>query len=261
MTLYKYHGAGNDFILADNRNQTFPNNPDTIELLCHRRFGIGADGLILLENDSDTDFYMRYFNADGYEGTMCGNGGRCVVAFAQKLGIIKDTTVFNSVDGLHEASIRYNEPTSVVKLKMGNVSNVISANGYYELNTGSRHYVQLVDDLSKVDIVNEGRKIRHSAAFAPEGINVNFIELQNNSILIGTFERGVEDETLACGTGAIAAAIASYLHSNLQEPANYTLQAKGGKLMVCFDKPQNGVFTNIWLEGPAAYVFETEIAL
>lgn len=259
MEFCKYHGAGNDFILIDSRAGSFTSDSGYIAHLCHRRFGIGADGLMLLEMDADADFYMRYFNADGSEGTMCGNGGRCIAAFARRLGVVTDKVRFNSSDGMHLASIDYHDSTSVVKLKMCDVNGVQEEDGYYFINTGSPHYVRFIDRLADFDVVGEGKKIRHSPLFAPKGTNVNFVEKRGSELLIGTFERGVEDETLACGTGATAAAIAASIHFTDDSRASYQLKAKGGDLKVSFEKVLNGVYRNIWLEGPATFVFKGQL--
>lgn len=259
-TFCKYQGAGNDFILVDNRKNDFNTNPEYIQLLCHRRFGIGADGLMLLEEDKDADFYMRFYNSDGHEGTMCGNGGRCIVAFAHRLGVIKDSTTFNSPDGLHYATITGNGPTLTVNLKLNDVEDVNIGNGYYFLNTGSPHYVEFIEHFEGFDVVGEGKRIRHSQLFAPHGTNVNFAEIRGNQLLIGTFERGVEDETLACGTGSTATAIAASIHTNSnQKKHEYKIKAKGGNLKVSFEKAGVGKYHYIWLEGPATFVFEGRI--
>lgn len=254
----KYQGAGNDFILIDNRKKEFDTNPEYVKRLCDRRFGIGADGLMLLEEDKDSDFYMRFYNSDGYEGTMCGNGGRCIVAFAHRLGIAKDSTTFNAPDGLHTAKIADKGSYLLVNLKLNDVDDVNVGNGYYFLNTGSPHYVQFIEHMESFDVVGEGRRIRHSQLFAPEGTNVNFAEVKGDQILIGTFERGVEDETLACGTGATATAIAASIHTDSGKN-KYHIKAKGGDLKISFEKKADGKYRNIWLEGPATFVFEGDI--
>lgn len=260
MTIFcKYHGAGNDFILIDNRNSSFnPNDHELISRICHRRFGIGADGLMLLENDDHSDFYMRFYNSDGYEGTMCGNGGRCIVAFAHRLGIIKDSTTFNSPDGLHYAEVSGNGSTLTVNLKLNDVDSVTIGDGYYFMNTGSPHYVQLLENLKDFDVVGEGRRIRYSPLLAPDGANINFGEIKDDHILIATYERGVEDETYACGTGSTATAIAVSIHTGSNKNS-YDIKAKGGNLKVSFEKIAEGKYRNIWLEGPAAFVFEGKI--
>ena len=257
---FKYQGAGNDFVLIDNRQKVFKehSNQALIHLLCDRRFGIGADGLILLEAHPEYDFEMIYFNADGTEGSMCGNGGRCVVAFARFLGIVSEKCHFLAVDGPHEAII--NKAGNWVELKMINVDTVNIQPDHYVLDTGSPHFIRFVADLEKLDVYREGKKIRYSAPYHEQGINVNFIEKQENNLLIGTYERGVEDETLACGTGVTAAAISFAIAEPEKAKkqlakGGITVQAKGGHLQVRFD--QTGTrFENIWLCGPAEKVYE-----
>ncbi len=258
-TFCKYHGAGNDFILVDNRNNTFDiQNHEYISRLCHRRFGIGADGLMLLENDKNADFNMLFYNSDGYEGTMCGNGGRCIVAFAHRLGIAKATTTFNSPDGLHYAEVSGNGSVLTVNLKLNDVDNITIGNDYYFMNTGSPHYVQLLESLKDFDVVGEGRRIRHSALLAPSGANINFGVIKDDHIQVATYERGVEDETYACGTGSVATAIAVSIHTGSNKNS-YDIKTKGGNLKVSFEKVAEGKYRNIWLEGPAAFVFEGTI--
>ncbi len=256
---YKYHGAGNDFILIDNRKNIInPRDNEYINHICHRRFGIGADGVILLENDDHSDFYMRYFNADGYESVMCGNGGRCIVAFAHKLGIIKKSTSFNGWDGLHLATISGSGSTLTVNLKLRDLDDITIGDGYYFMDTGSPHYIKFVENLKDVDVVGEGRRIRHSALLAPDGANVNFCEITDDLLLVATFERGVEDETYACGLGSVATAIAAGIYMN-SDKNSFDVKTKGGDLKVRFEKIAEGKYRNIWLEGPAAFVFEGEI--
>lgn len=254
---YKYHGAGNDFVLLDNREDKYNHlTKKDVAILCHRRFGIGSDGMMMLENIDGYDFKMRYFNADGGEASMCGNGGRCIVAFAKLLGILqKNRTVFMAVDGYHEAFINeYN----IVKLRMTDIKSIKKGNGYYFLNTGSPHYVCYVEDIDNFDVFGEGEKIRYSSEFAPEGTNVNFIQKTKSVLKIRTYERGVEDETLACGTGATASALVHKIHEKIS--SNYVdLQALGGKLKVFFNQIDTDTFTNIWLEGPTAFIFKGTI--
>jgi diaminopimelate epimerase len=254
---YKYHGTGNDFIMVDNRADFFPKrNIKAIKSLCDRRFGIGADGLILLEEDSETDFRMVYYNSDGNQSSMCGNGGRCIVAFANRLGIINDVATFIATDGLHQASINKNE----VSLQMKNVSEVKIADDYVFLNTGSPHHVQFVDDLKNYPVNQNGAAIRYGDLYGKYGSNVNFIkQISNKEFSIRTYERGVEDETLSCGTGATAVAIAMHSIGKTIEK-NIKINVEGGKLSVHFEE-KNGVYKNIFLTGPATFVFsgETEI--
>lgn len=252
MKFYKYQGTGNDFVMIDNRDLSFNKDKNLIAQLCDRRFGIGGDGLILLENDEDTDFRMVYFNSDGGESTMCGNGGRCLVAFAHFLKIFDKKCTFNAIDGLHEAEIN----DGIVKLKMINVSEIQRDDDNFVLNTGSPHFVQYVSDIENFDVYFNGNKIRNSENYKKEGINVNFVEeISDNELFVRTYERGVEDETYSCGTGVTASAL-SYLQSkNIGEVKIKTL---GGNLKVYADKNENG-FSNIWLEGPAKQVFSGEI--
>jgi len=252
---HKYQGAGNDFVMVDNRSGVFPDAADValIARLCDRRFGIGADGLILLENAPGFDFRMVYFNADGRESSMCGNGGRCIVAFANYLGIIGGQCRFIAIDGPHEA--RLTAP-DWVELKMSDVAAVTqTANGDYVLNTGSPHYVQFVEHLDGLAVAEQGRNIRYSETFRAEGINVNFVESTGAGIAVATYERGVEDETLSCGTGVTAAAIAWYLKNSKAENTDVPIETKGGALRVRF-KPVGSRFEEVWLCGPAVQVFE-----
>lgn len=250
---YKYQGAGNDFVIIDDRNNNFPSNDvKLINDLCDRRFGIGADGLMLLQNENGFDFRMIYFNADGNESTMCGNGGRCIVHFAKHLGVIKNKTKFIAIDGEHLAEINGNE----VNLQMIDVDNVEEIGNDYWLDTGSPHYIQFVSDLDKLDVFNEGKSIRNSDRFVKEGTNVNFVEKTNeNNIAIRTYERGVEDETLACGTGVTAAAI---VYGMLNNSNHIKVKAQGGDLEVQFEQ-SNASFSNVWLKGPAQKVYKGSI--
>ncbi len=254
---YKYHGTGNDFILIDNRNKDINLTERHIKFLCDRHFGIGADGLMLLENDDSLDFKMRYFNSDGKEGTMCGNGGRCIVAFAKKLNIIENKTVFKAVDGAHEAEIRGADDVSLkmIDVDVENISNELEE---YFLNTGSPHHVKFINaDIDNIDVYNEGRKIRYSNKYAPEGTNVNFVQRIDTGIIkVRTYERGVENETLSCGTGVTASAIATFLY-NGNNHREFKVLTKGGTLFVSFDYDKK--FKNVYLSGPATYVFSGEI--
>jgi diaminopimelate epimerase len=249
----KYHGAGNDFILIDNRQHIFQPDINYIARLCERKFGIGANGLMLLEKSQQSDFAMRYFNADGHESTMCGNGGRCMVAFARKLGIIDDKTHFVASDGPHEAFILENK---LIALKMQDVSDVRIFPDHLFIDTGSPHYIRFVNNLSKVPVYDEGKKIRKDTSISKGGTNVNFVSLEKDGMIsIRTYERGVENETLACGTGAVASAIASYLIAN-SDKSSYTVNVMGGKLQVNFEAESKNHFSNVWLTGPAEFVFE-----
>ncbi len=248
----KYHGAGNDFIIIDNRKNQFSPETSLINKLCHRQFGIGADGLMLLELDPYSDFKMRYFNSDGKESTMCGNGGRCIVLFAKSLGIINTQTNFNGVDGLHNATI---VDKNTVNLKMKDVDNIEHDDDFYLLNSGSPHYVTFVKDVDKIDVGTEGRLIRQSVLAESGGVNVNFVQITSGGIKIRTYERGVEGETLACGTGAVASAIATN-HWLEEQKNDYQINARGGILNVSFIKSDDEKYTNIWLKGPAMHVFD-----
>lgn len=252
----KFQGAGNDFIIIDNRNLLYDFTTQIVERLCHRKFGIGADGLILLENCPDYDFYMRYFNSDGKEASMCGNGGRCIAAFAHQLGLFKETTHFLAVDGSHEAILTPNG----IQLKMCNVTEIIIQPDYFFLNTGSPHYVCLVEDAFQTDVFQEGSRIRNLLQFQPEGTNVNFITPTPSYIKVATYERGVEDETLACGTGCVASALATSILRN-DNHNTYAIKTKGGNLKVSFKREKGTQFINIWLEGPAEFVFSGEITI
>ena len=248
--------------MIDNRNQFFPkHDTQLIEKLCNRRFGIGADGLILLENDSQTSFKMVYFNSDGNQSSMCGNGGRCIVAFAKFLKVIDTTTTFIATDGLHHATFLDN---GIISLQMKNVDTVKIETDYTFLNTGSPHHITLVEDLENFDVKSNGAKIRYSNLYGKEGSNINFVKQlslrgskQSNHFALRTYERGVEDETLSCGTGATAAAIA--MHATGKTNSNeINLDVQGGKLKVTFDKINSG-YENVFLIGPASFVFEGEI--
>ncbi|QHT69477.1 diaminopimelate epimerase [Rhodocytophaga rosea] len=250
---YKYQGTGNDFVMIDDRSETFPQDTTLVAKLCHRRFGIGADGLILLQNHPEYDFRMVYFNADGKKGSMCGNGGRCTVQFAKDLGVIADSTTFEAADGRHEAHVK----DGLIHLKMGDVHQVKHMPAYDFLNTGSPHYVAFVDKLSELDVVGKGKAIRYDSVFAPGGTNVNFVEqLSDNTLFVRTYERGVEDETYSCGTGVTACALAASAR-HLQSPVN--IKTLGGNLQVAFQSSSPEQFTNIYLIGPAQKVYEGTI--
>lgn len=249
---YKYQGTGNDFVMIDNRSLFFPKeNTKLIENLCDRKFGIGADGLILLENDENADFKMVYFNSDGNQSSMCGNGGRCIVAFAKMLNIIKNETTFIAIDGLHFAAI---DEEHTVSLQMKNVEQVKITDNYVFLNTGSPHHVEIVEELQSLNIKNLGAKIRYSELYGTSGSNVNFVKQNSNDeFSIRTYERGVEDETLSCGTGATAVAIAMNATGRTNENT-IKINVEGGKLEVSFAK-ENGIYKNVFLNGKAEFVF------
>lgn len=256
----KYHGSGNDFIMIDARKQSFPDSPDIIADLCDRHFGIGADGLILLNEKGGFDFSMRYFNADGHEAGLCGNGGRCITAFAHKLGLFEKKTLFLASDGEHRAIIMSESGNeTMVKLKM----KPVAADGWDDnsifLDTGSPHYLLNKKNIAGTDVAREGKRLRNDNRFAAfGGTNVDFIEEINGMLNIRTYERGVEAETLSCGTGVTAAALAWALKHTVESPVQ--VKSPGGVLRVYFEKTEN-YFDNIWLEGPASFVFRGEIEI
>ncbi|HKO76175.1 MAG TPA: diaminopimelate epimerase [Flavobacterium sp.] len=258
LEFYKYQGAGNDFVMIDNRSGFFPKeNTKLVAHLCDRRFGIGGDGLILLENDSDTDFKMVYYNSDGNQSSMCGNGGRCLVAFAKDLEVIEDKTTFIATDGLHHASF---EDNGLVSLQMIDVPTIDIKKDHSFLNTGSPHHVQMVEDLEHYNIKEEGAAIRYGELYGAAGSNINFVKkIDDTTFRLRTYERGVEDETLACGTGATAVAIAMNATGQTNATA-ININVEGGKLVVSFDKGENG-FTNVFLKGPAEFVFKGTITI
>jgi diaminopimelate epimerase len=255
---YKYQGTGNDFVMIDNRSNFFPkDNIQLIARLCDRRFGIGGDGLILLENDIETDFKMVYYNSDGNQSSMCGNGGRCLVAFAKKLNVIQDNTTFIATDGLHHASVATN---GIVSLQMIDVPEVKITPDYVFMNTGSPHHIQLVEDLEHYNVKENGASIRYGELYGKQGSNINFVKkIDETTFSLRTYERGVEDETLACGTGATAVAIAMNVLGETKANS-IDLNVEGGKLVVSFDE-KDGKFTNVFLKGPAEFVFKGEIEI
>ncbi|WP_019038232.1 diaminopimelate epimerase [Psychroflexus tropicus] len=251
---FKYQGTGNDFVIIDNRKKSFKNNTKLIQKICDRRFGVGADGFILLEESSMDlcDFKMVYFNADGNESSMCGNGGRCIVAFAKHLGIINSETTFEAVDGLHSAIIKGDS----VNLKMVDVPTVNISKDACFLDTGSPHHVTFVDDIDDFDVFTQGRRIRNLPNYDTiNGTNVNFLQVKNGVVQVRTYERGVEDETFSCGTGVTAAAITAKM-SNKIEDVPVKVSTKGGNLEVDFEIEGLNAVKNIWLKGPTEFVFE-----
>ncbi|MDX2302242.1 MAG: diaminopimelate epimerase [Microscillaceae bacterium] len=252
---HKYQGTGNDFILIDNRDLSFDlQNQPLIRHLCHRRFGVGADGLILLEHALGYDFKMVYFNADGSEGSMCGNGGRCTVRFAESLGLFRHKTHFLAIDGPHEAFVNDQK----ISLKMIDVSEIEQQEAYYFLNTGSPHYVESVQDLENFPVFQRGKAIRYSKLFADEGTNVNFVEsLGDHQLFVRTYERGVEDETFSCGTGVTACALVFH-QKGMMSPIR--IKTLGGDLEVSFEY-KDGVYQHIFLSGPAEKVFEGFVSI
>lgn len=256
---FKYQGAGNDFILLDDRAAAFDvNDQRLVERLCDRRFGIGADGLMLLRNAPGYDFEMVYFNSDGRTSSMCGNGGRCISRFAADIGATQKQDVkFLAIDGAHEAKLA----GGIVKLKMNDVTAIETGADYFFLDTGSPHFVRYVNGLDTFDVYGEGKAIRYSERFAAKGTNVNFVEAGKGGIRIRTYERGVENETLACGTGVTAAALTAALKGLATSETHCAVKAKGGDLDVYFKKSGSASFTDIWLEGGATFVFEGEIEI
>ena len=255
---YKYQGTGNDFVILDNRQEKYSGlSSGEVKMLCDRRFGIGADGLMMLGNKKDFDFEMIYYNADGNPSTMCGNGGRCLVKFAKELGMHKSTYRFIAIDGPHEADI---DIDGTVRLKMQDVTKVDYHNGHMVLDTGSPHFVKFATNVGNIDVVETGREIRHSKQFEKEGINVNFVEsIDEDGIFVRTYERGVEDETFSCGTGVTASALMSAHNENGFNRVE--VKTPGGRLSVEFEKIDDQHFENIWLCGPAELVYKGEIEL
>lgn len=261
MIFNKYHGAGNDFILIDNRKNIFKAGTTAIAKLCDRRFGIGADGLILLNKSAVSDFEMIYFNADGRIGSMCGNGARCIVLFAHDIGMIKSKTTFTAYDGLHTAeiiSINKKNNSAIVKLQMQDVNKIERTGSDFFIDTGSPHYIRFVKNVTAVNVLKEGKKIRYSSRYKQKGVNVNFVSAKHNKLFIRSYERGVENETLACGTGITASALAADASGIIKGKNKIEVNALGGKLSVYFTKSETG-YSTIFLEGEAAKVFEGEI--
>lgn len=253
---YKFQGTGNDFVIMDNRTITFPKGDHAlVKAICDRRFGIGADGLMLLENIHGFDFKMVYYNSDGKESSMCGNGGRCIAAFAKSLGLATDKGNFLAIDGGHDFILNGN----AVKLKMIDVLSVDRNENDFILFTGSPHYVLFRKNIDEINIDEEARKIRYNDTYKTEGINVNFVEEKNGKIYMRTYERGVEGETLSCGTGTVAVALSVAIKNKLNS-GTVEILTPGGNLKVAFEK-NDGKFTNVWLEGEAKMVFEGRINL
>jgi len=251
LNFYKYQGTGNDFVMIDNRQDVFPkDNVELVSFLCDRKFGVGADGLILLENDNTTDFKMVYYNSDGRPSSMCGNGGRCIVAFANYLGVVDKNISFMAVDGLHNATIA----NGIVSLEMQNVQEIKEKSKSLFLNTGSPHHVQLVEGLQDFDVRREGAKLRYGL-YGEQGSNINFVNQSGeDSFDVRTYERGVEDETLSCGTGVTAVALAMH-HSGKTKSNIVKIVTPGGTLEVKFQRNENG-YKQIRLTGPAQLVFK-----
>jgi diaminopimelate epimerase len=257
---FKYHGTGNDFIIIDNRKLQWNPDHQQVAFLCNRHLGIGSDGLMLLSNAAGFDFGMTYFNSDGNESTMCGNGGRCLTAFARMLGMIETKAHFYAIDGEHEAVI-LNESGNLshIKLKMKEVMVEEPVGGNFFIDTGSPHYVIFGTNVNRMDVVKKARKIRYDTCFAEEGTNVDFVEIKNNHLFVRSYERGVEDETLSCGTGITASALAAAVKTP-GNPGCYEIKTRGGELKVSF-KQEGNLFSDIWLEGPAEMVFRGMIEI
>jgi diaminopimelate epimerase len=255
---YKYQGTGNDFVILDNRLGIYNTLTNLqVKRICERRFGVGADGLMMLNTRPGYDFEMKYFNSDGNEGSMCGNGGRCLVKFASHMGIFKSVYKFIASDGEHEAEI---DSDGTVSLKMNDVKRVSEYGGDFILDTGSPHYVKLVNDVNTYDVYKRGHEIRNSNGFAEKGINVNFVQQKSDhEIIVRTYERGVEDETWSCGTGVTASALVCY--HNEAGYNDVTVFTKGGKLTVEYDRVDEDNYNNIFLCGPAEKVYEGDISL
>lgn len=253
----KYHGTGNDFILIDDRQENFIKDHKLIEKLCNRRFGIGADGLILIRDHSDLDFKMEYFNSNGYEGSMCGNGGRCAVHFTKTINLISTRAEFETIDGIHNASI----DNELVKLSMNPVNTIKESKKILLLDIGSPHAVIFKENIENIDIIKEGKLIRYDETLSNNGVNVNFVQIMDeNNIYIRTYERGVENETLSCGTGVVASSLAAYIKLGLQGIyKEFYIKTPGGELKVTFSIKDKRKFRNIFLMGPAIFVYSGNI--
>ena len=252
---YKYQATGNDFVLIDNRDNKLSFSKEQIEKICNRKFGIGADGLMLIEKHSTLDFNLVYYNSDGSQ-SLCGNGSRAAVQFASFLGMVNGAAAFNAFDGGHDAEILSN---GIIRLKMNDVNGIYDGGDHFFINTGSPHYVKFVKDIQNFPVFEEGRKVRYSDSYKPGGTNVNYVELlSGNTIFVRTYERGVEDETLSCGTGVTAAALAASF-SGYTSPIK--VKTQGGDLSVEFKSGQSGTFREIYLIGPAKKVFEGTLEL
>ena len=255
ISFFKYQGTGNDFVMIDNRESTFPEDIKYVQQLCDRKFGIGADGLILIQKHSVLDFEMVYFNADGSK-SLCGNGSRCAVNFARQLNIIDDQSNFLTFDGEYHATI---DRDNIVHLHMRDIEGLTRKSDAFFLDNGSPHHIIFTSNNSETDVYNDGKAIRESDEYKPGGTNVNFVEIVNeHSIDVRTFERGVEDETLSCGTGVTASSLAAS-EKGVKSPIH--IKTKGGNLSVKFNKESGGRFTNIWLSGPAKLVFEGNVEI
>ncbi|MCF6359476.1 MAG: diaminopimelate epimerase [Cyclobacteriaceae bacterium] len=253
ISFQKHQAAGNDFIVIDNRLNVFSKDIEKIKKLCDRKFGIGSDGLILIENSNIGEFEMVFYNPDGSQ-SLCGNGCRAAIRFAESLSLTTESTSFNAFDGLHKAVIK----GKTINLQMANVQNGREIEGGIFLDTGSPHFVLFVDNVQQIDVINEGRKWRNSGLFGQGGANINFVEiLDATHLFVRTYERGVENETLSCGTGITAAALASFSKGCISP---LKIKTKGGALVVSFETTESG-YKNVWLEGAAEHVFSGKIHL
>lgn len=253
---HKYQGTGNDFVMIDDRGLLVKQmETSVIRKLCDRKFGIGSDGLILLRNKPGFDFEMVYYNSDGSQ-SLCGNGSRCIVAFAKELKIIESRASFEAIDGRHDAILK----DGIISLKMNNVKALEANSDHYFVDNGSPHYVKFVTGIERYDVYNEGKKIRNSARYKERGTNVNFVEWKNDHLYVRTYERGVEDETLSCGTGVTAAGLVAG-YEDLANGGQCLIKTRGGDLKVVFRKNKDNSFSDIWLEGPAKFVYKGEVTI
>ena len=252
----KYQGTGNDFVMLDNLNGQYDSlTIPQIQLICDRRFGVGSDGLIKINSHNSSDFEVEYFNSDGSK-SFCGNGARCSVAFAETLGVNVSDTSFLGIDGLHKAS----KNQDVISLEMGDVSEIRKIENDFVIYTGSPHYIRFIDAINDLDIVQFGKQVRYSEEFKNDGINVNLVEIVDaNNLIVNTYERGVEDETLSCGTGVTACVLAFAYQTQLLGEHKVSVKVKGGNLSVFFNQETLGKFTTIHLIGPGQFVFSGEI--
>jgi diaminopimelate epimerase len=250
----KYQGTGNDFVMIDNRSAGTNLTTEQIVQICDRKFGIGADGIVLIEETGFSDFYMNFYNPDGSQ-SFCGNGSRCAVRFAQKLGIVGQNGEFKAIDTKHD----FESNDDTVTIQMKNVLGIEHENDAFVIHTGSPHFIQYCHDLERIDLIGLAHSIRYGERFAETGINVNFVEVKNNTLHMRTYERGVENETLSCGTGVTAVALSyGYLHPEINQ---VSIETKGGPLLVSFKTVGIGEFEEVKLTGPASWVFDGTIKL
>jgi len=255
----KYHGTGNDFIIIDNRELQWMPQQEEIARLCNRHLGIGADGLMLLTEKPGYDFYMTYYNSDGRESTLCGNGGRCMIIFAKSLALSGSEAWFLAIDGEHFGKVKQKDSADFISMKMKDVTIEEIEADHFFLNTGSPHYVTFRNDVETFDIIAEAKKIRFNERFREKGTNVDFVEVRDDHLFVRSYERGVEDETLSCGTG-VTASVLAYAVKKPARHAFMDVRTRGGALRVSFQQTGNS-FSDIWLEGPAIFVFKGEINL